>query len=156
MSGGRERACLPLTFIPPSCPEKNWLSSECERGEGDGIKSLCNPTPESDGAAFSLQWLSMSGKIESENLVVIKTEEVTMGKGRGPDPYRELLRKERNTKARASYQKKKLKKESDDFITALALLPVEIALAPVKAIIDVNKSQKKAKKAQAAKRTKKR
>ena len=79
-----------------------------------------------------------------------------MGKGRAKDPYRELLRKERNAKARANYQKKKSKKESDDFITALALLPVEIALAPVKAIIDVNKSQKKAKKAQAAKRAKKR
>ena len=79
-----------------------------------------------------------------------------MGKGRAKDPYRELLRKERNAKARANYQKKKSKKESDDLITALALLPVEIALAPVKAIIDVNKNQKKAKKAQAAKRAKKR
>lgn len=79
-----------------------------------------------------------------------------MGKGRAKDPYSELLRKERNAKARANYQKKKSKKESDDLITALALLPVEIALAPVKAIIDVNKNQKKAKKAQAAKRAKKR
>lgn len=79
-----------------------------------------------------------------------------MGMGRAKDPYRELLRKERNAKARANYQKKKSKKESDDLITALALLPVEIALAPVKAIIDVNKNQKKAKKAQAAKRAKKR
>ena len=79
-----------------------------------------------------------------------------MGMGRAKDPYRELLRKERNAKARANYQKKKTKKESDDLITALALLPVEIALAPVKAIIDVNKNQKKAKKAQAAKRAKKR
>lgn len=79
-----------------------------------------------------------------------------MGKGRAKDPYRELLRKERNAKARANYQKKKSKKKSDDLITALALLPVEIALAPVKAIIDVNKNQKKAKKAQAAKRAKKR
>ena len=83
-----------------------------------------------------------------------------MGMGNKKDPYKEMLRKERNKKARATYQKKKAKKESDDFITAVVMLPVNLALAPVKAIVEVNKAEKakkaRAKKAAAAKKAKKR
>ena len=79
-----------------------------------------------------------------------------MGMGNRKDPYQEILRKERNAKARANYQKKKSKKAEGDLITSLVMLPVEIALAPVKAVVEVNKEKKKAeqkKKIQAAKRS---
>lgn len=76
-----------------------------------------------------------------------------------------MLRKERNAKARASYQKKSSKKAEADLVTSLVMLPVEIALAPVKAVVQVNQEKKKAelkkkqqayKRAQAAKKAKKR
>ena len=55
-----------------------------------------------------------------------------------------MLRKERNVKARASYQKKNSKKAKAELVTSLVMLPVNIALAPVKAVVKVNKEKKKA------------
>ena len=55
-----------------------------------------------------------------------------------------MLRKERNVKARASYQKKSSKKAKAELVTSLVMLPVNIALAPVKAVVKVNKEKKKA------------
>lgn len=71
-----------------------------------------------------------------------------MGAGRGKDPYQELLRKERNKKARATYQNKKSQKESADLITTLVKLPFEIVLLPVTVAAEVHKENKKAKQKQ--------
>ncbi len=88
-----------------------------------------------------------------------------MGMGNRKDPYKEMLRKERNKKARATYQKKKAKKDEADLVASLVMLPVEIALAPVKVVVQVSQEKKKAelkkkqlalKRAQAAKKAKKR